>query len=267
MPRPRRPTSRRTTRSCSYFASHIPTRESRDRGRPRRGSTRMSAGRRRIAAGRRLRTAQQRGDRHDGDHGRSAQPCADATASTARWRRCAGATPALTNGIRAYVAKGKTLTSLAVAASVRGQSKAWVASDYRTLPASTVGFDQRFMPVMGGPRLSAQGPRRLRDPAGADSRPTHDTARRKVDRIRSARSRNVGRHHERRWCCSREQRACALTRPPAGAGRACRAARARARRRTPSSSSSCPSVTAPMTARLRSSSVEIVSSIVSAASR
>lgn len=52
---------------------------------------------------------------------------------------------ALTNAVQSYVGKIKVLTKLAppnVCADVR----AWVASGYRTLPASTVRFDQEFVP-------------------------------------------------------------------------------------------------------------------------
>jgi len=51
----------------------------------------------------------------------------------------------LTSTIQSYVAKLKVLIGLAppnVCADVR----AWVASDYQTLPASTVRFDAQFMP-------------------------------------------------------------------------------------------------------------------------
>jgi hypothetical protein len=52
---------------------------------------------------------------------------------------------ALTKAVQAYVAKGKTLISLTVP-HLCADIAAWVASDYRTLPASTVSFDARFMP-------------------------------------------------------------------------------------------------------------------------
>jgi hypothetical protein len=51
----------------------------------------------------------------------------------------------LTSAVQSYVAKIKVLTTLAppnVCADVR----AWIASGYRTLPASTVRFDEQFMP-------------------------------------------------------------------------------------------------------------------------
>jgi hypothetical protein len=51
----------------------------------------------------------------------------------------------LTSTVQSYVGKLKVLIGLAppnVCADVR----AWVASDYQTLPASTVRFDQQFMP-------------------------------------------------------------------------------------------------------------------------
>jgi hypothetical protein len=57
---------------------------------------------------------------------------------------------ALTKAVRAYVAKGKTLTSLTVP-HLCADIRAWVASDYLTLPASTVSFDQRFMPSWVAP--------------------------------------------------------------------------------------------------------------------
>ena len=52
---------------------------------------------------------------------------------------------ALTSAVQSYVGKIKVLDKLAppnVCADVR----AWVASGYQTLPASTVRFDQEFMP-------------------------------------------------------------------------------------------------------------------------
>jgi hypothetical protein len=56
----------------------------------------------------------------------------------------------LTKAVRAYVAKGRTLISLAVP-HLCADVGAWVASDYRTLPASTVSFDRRFMPSWVAP--------------------------------------------------------------------------------------------------------------------
>ena len=57
---------------------------------------------------------------------------------------------ALTKAVRAYVAEGKTLTSLAVP-HLCADIGAWVASDYLTLPASTVSFDRSFMPSWVAP--------------------------------------------------------------------------------------------------------------------
>lgn len=57
---------------------------------------------------------------------------------------------ALTKAIRAYVAKGKVLYSLAVP-HLCGDIKEWVASDFRTLPATTVSFDRLFMPSWVSP--------------------------------------------------------------------------------------------------------------------
>jgi hypothetical protein len=57
---------------------------------------------------------------------------------------------ALTNSIRAESAKGKVLSSLAVP-DLCAEVKAWTASDFQTLPASTVSFDQRFMPAWVAP--------------------------------------------------------------------------------------------------------------------
>lgn len=53
---------------------------------------------------------------------------------------------ALTGSIHAYAAQLRTLSALrapALCADVR----AWIASGYKALPASTVGFDQRFVPA------------------------------------------------------------------------------------------------------------------------
>lgn len=57
---------------------------------------------------------------------------------------------ALTRTVRAYVAKGKVLTSLAVPA-LCADVKAWVAGHYETLPASTASFAPRFMSVWVAP--------------------------------------------------------------------------------------------------------------------
>ena len=51
----------------------------------------------------------------------------------------------LTNAIQSYVGKLKVLSTLAIP-NVCADVRAWVAGDYRTLPASTVRFDQQFMP-------------------------------------------------------------------------------------------------------------------------
>ncbi len=52
---------------------------------------------------------------------------------------------ALTNAVQSYAGKLKVLTTLA-APNVCADVRAWVGSGYRTLPATTVGFDQQFMP-------------------------------------------------------------------------------------------------------------------------
>jgi hypothetical protein len=52
---------------------------------------------------------------------------------------------ALTRAVRSFDAKAKVQTSLAVP-HVCADVKAWVASHYLTLPASTVSFDARFWP-------------------------------------------------------------------------------------------------------------------------
>jgi hypothetical protein len=57
---------------------------------------------------------------------------------------------ALTKAIHAYVAKGKALSSLAVP-RLCADVKAWVASDFETLPASTASFAPRFMSVWVAP--------------------------------------------------------------------------------------------------------------------
>ena len=53
--------------------------------------------------------------------------------------------PTLTRAVHAYAAKLNVLTTLAPP-DVCEDIGAWVASGYRTLPASTVRFDQQFMP-------------------------------------------------------------------------------------------------------------------------
>lgn len=67
------------------------------------------------------------------------------TVASLRW-----SSQALTKAVRAYVAKGRTLTSLRVP-SLCADIRAWVASGYQTLPASTVSFDRRFMPAWVAP--------------------------------------------------------------------------------------------------------------------
>jgi hypothetical protein len=51
----------------------------------------------------------------------------------------------LTSTIQSYTGKLRVLSTLA-APNVCADVRAWVASGYRTLPASTVRFDQQFMP-------------------------------------------------------------------------------------------------------------------------
>jgi hypothetical protein len=52
---------------------------------------------------------------------------------------------ALTRTVQAYAAKLKALKALSVP-NVCADLRAWIASGYQTLPASTVRFDQQFMP-------------------------------------------------------------------------------------------------------------------------
>jgi hypothetical protein len=52
----------------------------------------------------------------------------------------------LTSAIRAYASKLKTLLSLS-APNLCGDVRAWAASGYHTLPASTVAFVGKFMPA------------------------------------------------------------------------------------------------------------------------
>jgi hypothetical protein len=56
----------------------------------------------------------------------------------------------LTRAIQAYAAKGKVLSSLAVP-HLCADVKAWAASHYETLPASTASFAPRFMSVWVAP--------------------------------------------------------------------------------------------------------------------
>jgi hypothetical protein len=51
--------------------------------------------------------------------------------------------------IHSYAAKVKVLTTLA-APHVCADVKAWVASGFKTLPATTIAFDKRFMPAWVG---------------------------------------------------------------------------------------------------------------------
>jgi hypothetical protein len=57
---------------------------------------------------------------------------------------------ALDRTVKRYVGDGKVLTSLSIP-NVCADVKAWVASDYKTLPASTVRFDGLFMPAWVAP--------------------------------------------------------------------------------------------------------------------
>ena len=57
---------------------------------------------------------------------------------------------ALTRAIQAYVAKGRVLSSLAVP-HLCADVRAWVASDFETLPASTASFAPRFMSAWVAP--------------------------------------------------------------------------------------------------------------------
>jgi hypothetical protein len=52
---------------------------------------------------------------------------------------------ALTSAVRSYVGKLKVLIALQTP-NVCSDVRAWVASGYQTLPATTVRFDQQFMP-------------------------------------------------------------------------------------------------------------------------
>ena len=52
----------------------------------------------------------------------------------------------LTASIHAYAGKLTTLSTLA-APNLCADIRAWAASGYKSLPASTVGFDQRFVPA------------------------------------------------------------------------------------------------------------------------
>jgi hypothetical protein len=57
---------------------------------------------------------------------------------------------ALTRTVQAYVAQAKALTKLAVP-HLCADVKAWVASDFQTLPASTASFAPRFMAAWVAP--------------------------------------------------------------------------------------------------------------------
>jgi hypothetical protein len=51
----------------------------------------------------------------------------------------------LTRSVQSYVGKVKVLNTLS-APNVCADVRAWIASGYRTLPASTIRFDEQFMP-------------------------------------------------------------------------------------------------------------------------
>jgi hypothetical protein len=74
-------------------------------------------------------------------------PIRTAVRATAHLRWSNGA---LTRSIQAYAAKGKVLSSLAVP-HLCADVKAWVASRFETLPASTASFAPRFMSVWVAP--------------------------------------------------------------------------------------------------------------------
>jgi hypothetical protein len=52
----------------------------------------------------------------------------------------------LTSSVHAYASKLKTVVALS-SPDLCGDVKAWIASGYHTLPASTISFDQRFVPA------------------------------------------------------------------------------------------------------------------------
>jgi hypothetical protein len=54
--------------------------------------------------------------------------------------------PGVTNAVRGYASKLETLLSLS-APNLCGDVKAWAASGFHTLPASTVSFVEKFMPA------------------------------------------------------------------------------------------------------------------------
>lgn len=72
--------------------------------------------------------------------------------------------PALTRAVHAYAAKLKTMSTLAPP-DVCGDVRAWVASGFRTLPASTVSFDAKFVPAWVGIGLLPSQLRRYEAPA------------------------------------------------------------------------------------------------------
>ena len=164
--------------------------------------------------------------------------------------------------------KLKTMLTPCRARPVRGREGVGARAATTTLPASTVSFVAQVHARVGGARVSARrssaryesGAKRRRWP-GAPCRLEEQLTERRSARGREHWGDDHGR--ARIWPVSRA-RSGDRAQVPVGRRRA---ARARARRGRPPRPRSRPSVTAPITARLRSSSVEIVSSIVSAASR
>jgi hypothetical protein len=65
-------------------------------------------------------------------------------AAPLRWSR-----RSLTSAVQGYVAQVRTLASLPQP-NVCADIRSWAASGFKTLPASTVAFDQRFMPAWVG---------------------------------------------------------------------------------------------------------------------
>jgi hypothetical protein len=83
------------------------------------------------------------------------------TVSPLRWSN-----RGLTRTIQAYAAKVKVLTGLAVP-HLCADVKAWTASAFKTLPATTVAFDRRFVPAWVG---AGELPDSLRAIAPAEDR-------------------------------------------------------------------------------------------------
>jgi hypothetical protein len=101
------------------------------------------------------------------------------TAEPLRWSN-----GALTRKIRAYSAKAKELTTLAIP-NLCGDVKSWVASGFHTLPANTVSFDKRFLSSWVAPGFLPAALSPYETSQDRALAPSHRHSGRKVGAVRS----------------------------------------------------------------------------------